>query len=250
MSTTFLLYTAGRINFDGYCFQEPINAGISSVVTCIFFLNLKWHAYIHVKVKKKNNKKKRQTGNCIVQWPHPIRKKWNAGRIMRWVWHLSSPQTFHFGLTGDWSILCTLARSLARDESAPAPPPHLPLIPSSLFSKPATFPTVHHYPHPSNNNEQRALIAKKGPRRRSAVKPNSQFVPFSFCFLIRKKLIDSTLVTLSNAAVRHSGWELLKSKYCRLLLTSNTQSDDRDFLRSKEAALHSTQQKGPKELSV
>lgn len=102
---------------------------------------------------------------------------------MRWVWHLSSPQTFHFRLTGDWAILCTLARSLARDESAPAPPPHLPLPPSSLFSK----PTVHHYPHPGNNNEQRVLVAKKGPRRQSAVEPNSQFVPFFLCFPKRKK---------------------------------------------------------------
>lgn len=62
------------------------------------------------------------------------------------------------------------------------------------------------------------LTRLQGPRRQSPNKPNLQFVPF----LLRNKLIDSTLVTLSNMSGRHIGQKLLKSKYCRLLLTSNS----------------------------
>lgn len=171
---------------------------------------------------------------------------------MRWVWHLSSPQTFHFGLTGDWAILCTLARSLAPDESAPAPPAHFYPAPAS---KPAPFlrpPSVITLTRATTMTDE--LVAKKKkkkPRRPSAVEPNGQFVPFFCAFQKRKKKNDRLHTGHTFKRLRETQWVRIAEK--QILSTSvdfKRQSDGRDYLGSREAALHSAQQKGPKELSL
>lgn len=94
----------------------------------------------------------------------------------------------------------------------PPPPPHPPSPPSPSSS---TRSCPSRSPH--DTNERQPFTCKD----LDASPSTNQTANLSH-FLQRSELIDSTLVTLSNATERHSGRELLKSKYCRLLLTSNS----------------------------
>lgn len=172
---------------------------------------------------------------------------------MRWVWHLSSPQTFHFGLTGDWAILCTLARSLAPDESAPAPPAHFYPAPAS---KPAPFlrpPSVITLTRATTMTDE--LVAKKTKKNTSPSVSGWTKRPICAIFFVlsksAKKKKDRLHTGHTFKRLRETQWVRIAEK--QILSTSvdfKRQSDGRDYLGSREAALHSAQQKGPKELSL
>lgn len=127
------------------------------------------------------------------------------------------------GAAWDWPVLCALVRSHP-SRSAPTTlsvqlPPLWPTSSSSSPSSSSSSSSTRSCPSrsPHDTNERQPLTCKD----LDASPSTNQTANLSH-FLQRSELIDSTLVTLSNATERHSGRELLKSKYCRLLLTSNS----------------------------
>lgn len=105
-------------------------------------------------------------------------------------------------------------------QSAFLHPPTLPSLPTSSCTQSCPSPS------PSDNRGLQPFI------RLRLDKPNTQFEPL----LLRSESIESPHCShFSKAAETQSGRALLKSKYCRLILTSNQQSDGRDYLSSKAA---------------
>ena len=168
------------------------------------------------------------TGTGTEQLPNPIKRemKWREDNESGTPSLLPSVSFFGVG-GGAWGGggRLRLARSLCFGEIAPQQVcTHHPLCPtspivahpsSSSSSSSSTRSCPSRSPH--DTNERQPLTCKD-----LVASPSTNQTANLSHFLQRSELIDSTLVTLSNATERHSGRELLKSKYCRLLLTSNS----------------------------
>lgn len=85
-----------------------------------------------------------------------------------------------------------------------------------------------------------------GPRRQSTGEPNTQFVPF----LPRSELIQTPHWSHFQKQRRDTVGENCWKANMSTSADFKQQSDGRDYLGSKKAALHTTQEKGPKELLV
>lgn len=154
---------------------------------------------------------------------------------MRRVWHWQhlSP-LLSLRVDWDWPTLGALVRSLAWDEAIHAP---------SLSNFPSPPRAVHHAHPATTMNASPSLARTSSWIHRRTKRP--------ICAISSKERTDRLHTGHTFKRVRETQWVRIAEK--QILSTSadfKQQSDGRDYLGSKEAALHTTQQKGPKELLV